>query len=282
MEITALIDVKQLNETVVENLTAQWASMIAFLPNLFGALIILLIGLIFAFAFKMISRSLLRRMGLDRISNKVGVSDVMEDAGFAKRPSTMVSKIVFWLVWLIFWVPAANVLGLEELVNLFKSFIAFLPNVIIAFIIIILGVMFARFLRKSIQDKPSTIGSRSAKTLGNMVYGIMVTVVVLIGLNQLDIETELLHSIIMLVVSGMMLALALSIGFGTKAIAHNLLAGIYAREQFKPGMTITIDDIKGEVKEVTALNTFIMVGDDTLSIPNAMLYDHAVTLSETS
>jgi small-conductance mechanosensitive channel len=280
MEKTALTEITKIKTNFVDNFNSIWTDLIALLPNIIGALLILLLGIIVAFIIKKISASLLRKIGLDRVSRKSGVSDVMQDAGLANRPSILASKMIFWLVLFVFLVPAANTLGLTELVTLFKSFIGFLPKIITALVIIVFGMMFAQFLRRSIIEKPSTIGSNSAQSLGNLVYGIMVTVIVLVALEQLDIATELLHSIIKLVVAGIMLALALSVGFGAKAIAHNLLSGIYAREHFKPGEQIEIDQIKGEIKEVSTLNTIISLTENqTVSIPNSTLYNSLVKIS---
>lgn len=280
MDLQALIDLEKLQSTVVHNLTKQWADIIAMLPNLLGAIVIISIGFVFALILKKIGSSLLRRVGLDRISRSVGVSDVMEDAGFVRRPSSFAGKIIFWLVMFVFLVPAAETLGMSDLVNLFKGFILFLPKLIASLVILIFGMMFAQFLRHSITDKPSAIGSNSAKALGNAVYGIMVTVVVLIALDHLNIHTQLLHNIIMLVVAGIMLTVAISVGLGAREVAHNLLSGIYARESFKVGDVIDIDGETGTIKEVSTLSTIIVVDDEkTISIPNASLYRQLVKVS---
>ncbi len=280
MDKNELLDISKLKSTVVENINSQWSDLIAFLPNLLGALLILLFGLIIAFILKKIGSSLFRKIGIDRVSKNAGVSDVMQDAGLAKRPSILAGKIIFWLVLFVFLVPAANSLGFTELVNLFKGVVGFLPKIITALVIIIFGIMFAQFLRRTIIEKPSTIGSDSAKSLGNLIYGIMVTVIVLVALEQLDIETKLLHNIIMLVVSGVMLALAFSVGLGAKEVAHNLLSGIYAREHFKPGEQIEIDQIKGVIQEVSTLNTIITLSkNETVSIPNSTLYNTLVKIT---
>ncbi len=143
----------------------------------------MLIGLIVAYIFKKISNTLFRKFGLDRVSKNAGVSGVMEDAGLSKRPSILAGKIVFWLVLFVLLVLAANTLGITELVGLFKGMICFLPKIITALVIIVFGAMFAQFLRRSIISKPATIDSNSAKSLGNFVYGIMITVIVLVAIE---------------------------------------------------------------------------------------------------
>lgn len=271
--------IEKIQDTVVSNMSEQWTQFIEFLPNLAGALIILLIGFAISFIFKKVSTTLFRRIGLDRFSNKAGVSDVMVDAGLSRRPSVLAGKIIFWIVLFIFLVPAANSLGLDELVKIFKGFISFLPKILTALVIVILGIIFAQFLRNMIQEKPATIGSNSAKTLGNLVYGVMVTVVVLVALEQLDIETSLLHNIITLVVGGIMLGLALAVGFGSREVAYNMLSGVYAREQFIPGSRIELGDVEGEVVEVNTLNTLLLTSDNTtVSIPNSKLYGSILTV----
>ena len=119
MDKNTILDVSKIKNTVADSLNQQWVELINFLPNLIGAFIILIFGLIIAFILKKISTSLFRKVGLDRISRKAGVSDVMQDAGLAKSPSILAGKIIFWLVFFVFLVPAANALGLTELVNLF-------------------------------------------------------------------------------------------------------------------------------------------------------------------
>ena len=278
-----IINISKVKTDVSSSLRAQWLELIDILPNIIGAIIILLIGLIIAYIFKKISSTLFRKFGLDRISKNAGVSGVMEDAGLSKRPSILAGKIVFWLVLFVFLVPAANTLGLTELVSLFKGIISFLPKIITALIIIVLGAMFAQFLRRSILDKPATVDSNSAKSLGNFVYGIMIIVIVLVALEQLDIETNLLHSIIKLVVAGIMLTLALALGFGAKEIALNLLSGINAREHFNVGDKIEVNEIIGEIKEVSTLSTIISVSEnESVSVPNSVLYNSLVKLSNSN
>ena len=275
-----IIDLNKVKTDVTSSLQAQWLELIDILPNILGAIIILVIGVIIAYIFKKISSTLFRRFGLDRISKNAGVSGVMEDAGLSKRPSLLAGKMVFWLVLFVFLVPAANTLGLTELVSLFKGIISFLPKIITALVIIVLGAMFAQFLRRSIITKPETIDSNSAKSLGNFVYGIMITVIILVALEQLNIETELLHSLIKLVVAGIMLTLALALGFGAKEIALNLLSGINAREHYNVGDKIEIDNTIGTIKEVSTLSTIITVSEtESVSVPNSTLYTTMVKTS---
>lgn len=275
-----IIDLNKVKTDVTSSLQAQWLELIDILPNILGAIIILVIGVIIAYIFKKISSTLFRRFGLDRISKNAGVSGVMEDAGLSKRPSLLAGKMVFWLVLFVFLVPAANTLGLTELVSLFKGIISFLPKIITALVIIVLGAMFAQFLRRSIISKPETIDSNSAKSLGNFVYGIMITVIILVALEQLNIETELLHSLIKLVVAGIMLTLALALGFGAKEIALNLLSGINAREHYNVGDKIEIDNTIGTIKEVSTLSTIITVSEtESVSVPNSTLYTTIVKTS---
>jgi len=276
--ILSLLDVEQLRNNLVDNVTEQWTGLISFLPSLLGALIILLSGWLIALLFRRLSRSIFHRLGLDKISNKSGVSSVMDDAGFHQRPSVIASKAVYWLVLCGFMVPAANTLGMTELVALFKTFIAFMPKLAAALLLIIFGMMFAQFLRGAIANNRAMMGSQSAATLANVVYGVMVASVVLVALEQLNIRTELLHSIILIAIAGMVIAAAIALGFGGRDVAHNLLAGVYAREQFNAGSRIEIAEQSGVIVAVTNLTTQVQLdAGDVISIPNSQLYQQQIT-----
>ena len=93
-----LIDTENLRLIVIDNLTAQWASILSVLPHLIGAALILLIGWVIAIIIKKMSTTMLAKIGFDRLSNDAGVLSMMDNAGITQKPSSIVGKIFFWLI----------------------------------------------------------------------------------------------------------------------------------------------------------------------------------------
>ncbi|MGB1238395.1 MAG: mechanosensitive ion channel family protein [Pseudomonadales bacterium] len=278
-----IIDSEKLQNTVIENITAQWASVISVLPNIVGALVILLLGCLIAWLVKKGSSATLKRLGLDKISSDVGVLGVMDNAGIKRSLSELCGKFFYWLILFMFMVPAADTLGFDELVALIKTLISFLPKIAIALITVILGMMFATFLKGAITSSRLFSNLNSGGTLGNIAYTVIVASVVLMALEQLSIRTELLHNILLIALTAVALALAIALGLGAREVAKNLLLGSYARESFNSGDIIEIADYRGTVEHVNSLNTLIVLQDgERISVPNQQLYQLIVKLKRSS
>lgn len=274
-----LIDTENLRLIVIDNLTAQWASILSVLPHLIGAALILLIGWVIAIIIKKMSTTMLAKIGFDRLSNDAGVLSMMDNAGITQKPSSIVGKIFFWLILFLFMVPAADTLNFKDLVVLIKSIISYLPKMMISITILILGAMFAKFLKDTISSSRVFSNVSSRGTLGSALYFIILASIVLMSLEQLDIDTKLLYSILLIMLTGAVLAIAIAVGLGAQDMAKNVLTGNYARECFIPGSVIEIAEHKGEVLAVGAVNTMVKtLAGDSISIPNELLFKSTVVI----
>jgi small-conductance mechanosensitive channel len=229
-----------------------------------------------------VSAASLKRIGIDRLSNDTGVLSVMDNAGITQRPSDIAGKIFFWLVLFMFMVPAADTLNFSDFVILIKSIISYIPKLIIAIVILIFGTMFAKFIRDTIIDNRIFSNVNASGSIGNAVYFVVVATIVLMALEQLAINTKFLYSIMLLMIAGVVLALAIAMGLGAKDIAKKLMIGSYARETFTPGSVLEVNQYKGEVQEVSTLSTIIKSAEngDMISIPNDELYQHWVKIKQ--
>ena len=139
--------------------------------------------------------------------------------------------------------------------------------------------MFAKFVKDTITNSSLFSNVSASATIANSIYVVIIASIILMALEQLNINTQLLHSIMMLSIAGIVVALALAVGLGARDIAKNLLCGSYARESFSIGTVISFAQYQGKVKEVSTLSTFIeLENGELISIPNAQLYEDAIKL----
>ena len=275
------LQLENIQSTAIEPILQQWAGLIAFLPNLITAGIALLVGLIIGYIIGKITASILKRVGVDRMIGNAGVSDMMTERGLKSSPSQLIGKMVFWCIAFTAFIPATELLGIEELVRLTQAFVLFLPKIVIAIIILLFGFVIANSLRKSINGGQDRLGLTSTKTVGNMVYGLAVAVTVVVALNQLELDTRLLHTVLITVIASICAAIALAIGLGGRELAQNLVSGFYARESFEPGSQISFDGHTGRLLEVRAQNTLLeQENGDKISIPNSHLFQYTVKSSK--
>nr|CAA6823212.1 MAG: Unknown protein [uncultured Thiotrichaceae bacterium] len=271
------LQLENIQTTAVDPILQQWAGFIGFLPKIITAGITLLVGLIIAYVLSKVTATLLKRFGIDKMGRSAGVNDMMSERGLTNRPSKLVGKVVFWLVAFTAFIPATKLLGIKELVEITQTFVLFLPKLIIAIIIVVIGLVIANALRKNIANSESRLGLTSTKTVGNLVYGLTAAVTVVVALNQLELDTRLLHTVLITFIASICAAIALAVGLGGRDLAHNLLAGFYARESFKPDQRMTFGEYDGKLVEVRAQNTVIELNSgEQVSIPNSHLFQHTV------
>jgi len=115
--------------------------ILTFIPRLVGFLIILIVGLIIAWAVSKALTFLLRKIGFDRISDRIGLTRFEGRMGVKMDSAGILGKIVFWFLFLVFLVPAADALGVPAVSNILNQLVAYIPNVFVAILVLFLGAL---------------------------------------------------------------------------------------------------------------------------------------------
>ena len=251
---------------------ALWTKLAEYVPNIFGTIILLVVGYIVSKMVAGFFQKALQTIGIDKISEKVGLQKSFEKIGMRLKSSELFGKVFFWLIMLIFIISASEALNLTKITNTIDAFVRYLPNILGAGLIFILGLMFAHFIKNIIENYTTKTHLDYGKKLAIVIHSIIVVVVTVFAIDQLQIETKLLSRIIEIILISVGLALAISVGLGTKGLAHNIISGVFLREQLKPGATVEFNNIKGSLKQIGTINTTIEAeGGKECYIPNSSL-----------
>ena len=273
--------IDEVQETVIRPMLGLWAKVVAFVPNIVAALLLLLVGYFVARLVSLGISKLLEKLGLDRLAERAGITTAVQSTGIETSASVIFGKIVYWLIFLTFLISAADTLGLPRVSSTIDDFVLYLPKLIGALLVVIIGLFVAHLVRSAVEAAVQSMGLDYGRPLGTLLYILMVVVIASLAINQLEIETALLNQVVSIMLFAIAAAVALSLGLGTRSIAGNIVAGLYARELFPPGDTIVVGDITGRVVEVSTTNTLIELEDGTTwSLPNSELIDRQVHTSE--
>ncbi len=254
-----------------------WTKVAEFLPNIAGALFLLIIGYLVAKGIGLAIAKLLAKLGLDKLTESSGVASAVQSTGFETSASAIIGKIVYWLIFLLFMIAAADSLGLPRVSDTINGFVQYLPKLIGAMLVVIIGLFAAHLVRSAVETASASMQLDYGKPLGTLIYMLIVIVVVSLAIGQLEIETDLLNQVVSIILFAIGAAVALSLGMGTRATAGNIVAGLYARDLFPPGDKITVGDISGRVIEVSATNTLLELDDGTTyTLPNSVLVESQV------
>lgn len=252
---------------VVTNLGAWAAEM---LPKLIGALVVLLLGWVIARGLSWGLGRVLDRMGLDEAAGRFA-GEMMEKIGFEGSITHVLGRIVFWVVMLAFLMGVAEILGLEAVTNTIQQLFAYLPNVISAAIIVVLGVTVARLVGDVVSSGAAAANLTYASQLGSGVRGAFIVMVLVTVLEQLGVDTQIVQTVITALVAMVAVGLGLSFAFGSGDVVRGILAGHYIRQTLSEGDEVSVAGRRGRVERIGPVETLFRDDTHTWSIPNAQL-----------
>ena len=249
-----------------------WAKFIEYTPNIFGTVLLLLVGYLVSKAVASFSKRIFRTVGLDKASERIGLHKSLENIGVKLKISELFGVIFFWLVMFIFILSASETLNLVKITDTIDTFIRYLPNIIGAGLIFILGLMVAQFFKNIIEGMSKQISSVYSKVLSSVVYFIVVVLVSVLAINQLQLETALINRVVEIILISTGVILALSFGLGTKDLSKSIISGLPLRAQIQQGTRVEFDNINGTIEQIGLVNTTVLIEDGKkVHIPNAVL-----------
>ncbi len=200
------------------------AQISQFFVNILLVLAILLVGWLVARVIKFLITKLLKSIKLvDDLSERIGLDDLLSKGGIPYTLSELIGIVFYWLALLITFVMAINAIGLTVANDLLNRMVLYIPNIIAAVFILILGMFVATMLRNIIQTAATNAGLSQAKFLAKLVEVIVVVFAALVTFEQLGIAPRLIELIVSIVLASFGLAFGLAFGFGCQDIAKKTL-----------------------------------------------------------
>src|SRR5207248_2739678 len=129
---------------------------LTFIPKFIGFLVILLVGWIVATLVSKALTFLLRKIGFDRMADRIGLTRFEQRMGIKMDAAGVLGKVTYWFLFLIFLVPAVNALGLTTVSAVLGTVIAYIPNVFVAILVLFLGTLAATFVADIVRGATAT------------------------------------------------------------------------------------------------------------------------------
>lgn len=260
-----------------ELLTQSWDNFIRilgdYIPSLLGALILLVVGLALAW----VVRWLILRLGtgLDRLYQRLGFGSQLSSNWSVRH---VLSGIAFWLIILFFVTAAAESLGLPGLADWLNKLIAFLPAVMVTLLIIIVGVLIGGYARERVRVSAAQVGLEQTALLGSIVRLIILTVAVILAFRHLGLNVHLIEQLLIIAVAAFFAAVALAFGLGAGLTVNNIISSHYVRKMYHLGQRVRINDIEGEILELTPTAVVLDTADGRIIVPAKNFNEHASIL----
>ena len=210
-----------------ERLQETLAQLWEFVPALLGAAVVLFAGYLLAKLVQKGAGRLLRRIHLNDVLRKGGVIQAVDRTGMHFNPTRVVANLLFWLVMFTVMLIAANALGLDSLAQVFSELVSYIPSVIAAIVIVILGIVLGDFVEGLIMASTSALPG--GPTLARAGKAGVILLAVFMSLQELGVATEIVTTAFAIIFGAIALALALSFGLGNRDLAGEVTRAWYEK-----------------------------------------------------
>jgi small-conductance mechanosensitive channel len=248
-----------------------------FLPQLGGALALLVIGLLAARLIGALVRRALTRARLDELAERWHVDDTLERAGLRTSLAGLCGAVVRIVLSVVVVFAALTLLGLEPLSQSLNEAVLFLPRLIVALVLVLAGILLSGLVRERVDrltyqmDFPVPLG-QLAQIATLAIFAIMAAV-------QIGVSAGILIVVIAIILAGVAATFAIAFGLGGREVARALNAGRFVRGAYDIGQTIEVGDLRGQIvaiePDATVLGTD---GGRRIRVPNHLLLESVVTI----
>jgi hypothetical protein len=208
---------------VSDSLRDLYARLIGFLPSFLVAVIVLVVGWVVAVFVAKLVKQLLHSVKIDEVGDKLGMDDVSARTGMKLSISGAISWLVKWFLLLAIFLAAADILNLTQISLFLNSVLRYIPMVIAAAGIMLVGTMAAHFLGRVVRHSVKAAGLKSADLLGSITQWAVMVFTILATLDQLGVASALVQTLFTGIIAMVAIAGGLAFGLGGKEHASKVL-----------------------------------------------------------
>lgn len=210
---------------LIDPMRAVGAQVGFLLINLLVVVLILIVGWLIAKLVKLAIAKVGKMIKLDELSGRIELDDLLAKGGVSYSLSELIGVVFYWIVLLITFVIAFNAVGLTVVADLLQKITLFVPNIIVAILVLIVGMFVASIMRNVVKTTATNAGISHANLLSKITEVVIMIFAVAMALEQVQIGARIVELAVSIVLASFGLGFALAFGLGCKDIVGKAVAG---------------------------------------------------------
>jgi len=224
-----MFEVVAASDIVRSSLMTLWGGVALFLPQFIAAIVVFFVGWLIAELLGKLAYHVVKILHVDNALSKVGFRQAWERSGFKLDIPMLFYELVKWFFVVVFLMAATNILGLGQVSDFLKTVVFYLPNVIVAAVILLIGILVAKFSEGLVRASVKAAGLMSANFLGALTKWAVFVFSLLIALAQLKVADDIIKIVITGLIAAGALAMGLAFGLGGVKHAESMLGELKKR-----------------------------------------------------
>jgi small-conductance mechanosensitive channel len=244
------------------------------LPNLIGALLLILAGWLIGRLLRVLTVRLIHL--LDRAIRRLSRSNA-ERPGILAASAGVLGSVVYWVAVLFFLTAATQVLGLDAFLGWLNRVVAYLPTLLTGGLIILAGFLLSALVRDLVATAAPVADSQRV-LLGRVAQFVILITAIVIGADQIGIKVTFLVIMVTVLASTLLGGLALALSLGARTYVSNLIGAHYLSRQFRAGQTVRVGNYEGHILEFTATSIVLETADGRVNLPAKIYHEEPIVL----
>jgi small-conductance mechanosensitive channel len=265
-------DASSLIQDLINSFQNYLDKAIDYAPLLFLALMVIILGWIIAKVVKWVLHRALKSIKFDDLLEKVGVSRMLAKIKPDLSGAKIIAGLMYWLVMLVFIMASCDMIGVGAVSDAVGAFFSYLPTLLVALVIFILGAYIADLIRNMIYTAANSIA------ISNIVYYVLFIFIAITALNQAGVDTSIITANVTIILGAILLAFALAYGIAARGLVKNLLASYYGKGKFQEGQTIRVGQVEGVITKIDSISLTINTGHSHMVIPSQVLIEENIEI----
>jgi len=241
-------------------------TVLAHLPNVVAALILVVAGWVAARLLRRLSAHVLERV-LQRLSRTRALRGTSAHMPARSSAPPVVGAVVFWTVLAFFVAAAIEALGLQAVSSVLGTVTVYLPRVLLGLVVAFVGVWGAQVARAILVRAASGVGVGYADVLGRVVQAIIVVLAVILAMDQVGVDSAVLSMSLATALAATFGAVGLAFGLGARSVVGNIIAARYVQRTYRVGDTVRMGELEGRIVEITDTAVMLEGADGRVMIP---------------
>lgn len=200
-----------------------WIKFAGFMPSLLGAVIVFIVGLVVAAGLGALVEKVIGILKVDSVVSKLGVEEYVERAGLRLNSGRFLGQIVYWFFVIVALLVTTNILGLPDIGLFLMGILGYIPNVVVAVIIMLSAVVIGNFLKRVVRASVMSAKLHAANVLGTITWYSVIVFGLTSALAQLNVDVTILNTLITGIIAMLAIAGGIAFGLGGKEYASHLI-----------------------------------------------------------
>lgn len=239
--------------------------IIEYLPQLLGMVMLLLAGWVVA----SMGRALVVRLikGLNRIRSRFQIAGTTALPDIAEPLAVVISRVVFWVIILIFLALSLDVLGLSMFAGWLSRLVNHLPNILSGALIIWAGIVFSGLVGQAVMTATVNFSDAQRNALARIAQLFTLVILILIGVDQIGVDITIVVTVLSVAIGAALGGLAIAFSLGARDLVSNLIGARYLNADYRVGQRIRVGEHEGTVVEISSVSVILETEEGRVTVP---------------